>query len=376
MDKRINVGIIGTRFMGRAHSSAWGRVSKHFNLAFTPVMKVSCGRSIDAHHQAFADQYGWESLSDDWEQVVNDPDVDIIDICTSNKSHYSIAMAAIKAGKHVICEKPLAMNATESQVMYETARKAGVVHMTAFNYRQVPAIIYAQQLIQEGKIGKIRHFDAVYYQDWLIDPDFPFVWRNDLEEAGSGAHGDMNAHLVDLARYLVGEVTDVSGTQDIFIKERRIGEGSETREVTADDATSFLCHFENGAMGSFITSRFATGRKNYLKFELFGSKGALKFELERLNELQYYSTTDEQGDQGFRTILVTENVHPFINAWWPPGHIIGWEHTFIHEIKAFLDAIANNEDVVPNFYDGWKTQQVMDAVVIAAASRKWINIGQ
>lgn len=376
MDKRINVAIMGTRFMGRAHSSAWSRVSQHFDLAFKPVLKLSCGRSVDAHHQEFADQYGWESISDDWEQVVNDPDIDIVDICTSNKSHYSIAMAAIKAGKHVICEKPLAMNATEAQLMYETAKKAGVVNMTAFNYRQVPAIIYAKQLIQEGKLGQIRHFDAVYYQDWLIDPDFPFVWRNDVEEAGSGAHGDMNAHLVDLARYLVGEITDVSGTQNIFIKERTIGEGPETRQVTADDATSFLCHFENGAMGSFITSRFATGRKNYLKFELFGSKGALKFELERLNELQYYSTMDDQGDRGFRTILVTENVHPFIKAWWPPGHIIGWEHTFIHEIKVFLDAIAKNEEVTPNFYDGWKTQQVMDAVVIAAANRKWIKLGQ
>ena len=374
MKPKFNVAIIGTRFMGRAHSNAWANVARHFNLAFEPVMKVACGRQIDDHIEGFAKQYGWETVSDKWEEVINDPDIDIVDISTSNKSHFPIAMAAIKAGKHVICEKPLAMTADEAHQMYSAAQKAGVIHMTAFNYRQVPAIIYAKEMIAKGKIGDIRHFDAVYYQDWLIDPEFPFVWRNDIDEAGSGAHGDMNAHLVDLARYLVGEIDDVSGTQTIFVKSRPIGEGNERRLVSADDATSFLCHFENGALGSFITSRFATGRKNYLKFELFGSKGSLKFELERLNELQFYSTMDETGDQGFRTILVTENVHPFINAWWPPGHIIGWEHTFIHEIKQFIDAIAQKTDASPSFFDGWKTQQVMDAVVIAAKEKRWVKL--
>ena len=374
MTPKVNVAIIGTRFMGRAHSNAWANVAKHFTLAVEPVMKVACGRQIDDHIKAFAEQYGWESVSDQWEDVVSDPDIDIVDISTSNKSHYPIAMAAIMAGKHVICEKPLAMTAEQAQEMYSAASKAGIVHMTAFNYRQVPAIIYAKEMINAGKIGDIRHFDAVYYQDWLLDPEFPFVWRNDITEAGSGAHGDMNAHLVDLARYLVGEIVDVSGTQTIFVKERPTGTGPEKRQVTADDATSFLCHFDNGALGSFITSRFATGRKNYLKFELFGSKGSLKFELERLNELQYYATSDEQGDQGFRTILVTENVHPFINAWWPPGHIIGWEHTFIHEVKQFLDAIAQKADASPSFFDGWRTQQVMDAVVSAAEKKQWMRV--
>jgi predicted dehydrogenase len=374
MTQKVNVAIIGTRFMGRAHSNAWANVARHFKLDLEPIMKVAVGRQIDEHIKSFANQYGWESVSDTWEDVVNDPGIDVVDISTSNKSHYPIAIAAIKARKHVICEKPLAMTADEAKEMYLAANDAGVVHMTAFNYRQVPAIIYAKQLIKEGKIGDIHHFDAVYYQDWLIDPDFPFVWRNDIVEAGSGAHGDMNAHLVDLARYLVGEVTDVSGTQAIFVKERRVDDGPQKREVTADDATSFLCHFDNGALGSFITSRFATGRKNYLKFELFGSKGSLKFELERLNELQYYSTKDDQGDQGFRTILMTENVHPFINAWWPPGHIIGWEHTFIHEVKQFLDAIASKSDLAPSFYDGWKTQAVMDAVVNAAEKKQWVQV--
>ena len=374
MENQINVAIIGTRFMGRAHSNAWANVATHFNLAQEPVMKVACGRKIDDRVREFAEKYGWASVSDDWQAVVTDPEIDIIDICTSNKSHFPIAMGAIQSGKHVICEKPLAMTAKEAQMMYEAAQQAGVVHMTAFNYRQVPAIIYAKAMIDAGKIGTIRHFDAVYYQDWLIDPDFPFVWRNDIIEAGSGAHGDMNAHLVDLARYLVGEISDVSGAQKIFVTERSVGIGPETRKVTADDATSFICHFDNGALGSFITSRFATGRKNYLKFELFGSRGSIKFELERLNELQYYSVDDEQGDQGFRTILVTENVHPFIEAWWPPGHIIGWEHTFIHEIKQFLDAIAHKKELHPNFYDGWKTQQVMDAVVDAADQRQWISV--
>ena len=372
--KEINVGLIGTRFMGRAHSNAWGSVATHFDIDFRPVMKVSCGRNKDEHHMNFAAQYGWEEISDNWKEVIERDDIDIIDICTSNKTHFPIVMAAIDAGKHVICEKPLAMTADEAKKMADAAKKNGVVHMTAFNYRQVPAIIYAKLMIDAGKIGEIRHFDAVYYQDWLIDPEFPFVWRNDIAVAGSGAHGDMNAHLVDLARYLVGEVTSVNGIQNIFVHERSSADGSGNKKVTADDATSFLCTFNNGAMGSFITSRFATGRKNYLKFELFGSKGSLKFELERLNELQYYSTTDEQGDQGFRTIIMTENVHPFINAWWPPGHIIGWEHTFIHEVKQFLDAISHKKELHPDFFDGWKTQQVMDAVVTAANEKKWVSI--
>ncbi len=376
MGKTLNIGIIGTRFMGRAHSNAWTNVDRHFRVAFKPVLKIACGRQIDEHIKDFANQYGWESVSDDWQAVVSDPQIDAIDICTSNKSHFPIAVEAVKAGKHVICEKPLAMTASEAKLMYESAKQAGVVHMTAFNYRQVPALIYAKEMIKAGKIGEIRHFDAVYYQDWLIDPDFPFVWRNDINEAGSGAHGDMNAHLVDLARYLVGEITDVSGTQSIFVKQRSPADGTEMREVTADDATSFICHFENEALGSFIASRFATGHKNYLKFELFGSKGSLRFNLERLNELDYYSVDDDQGDQGYRNIIVTENVHPYIQAWWPPGHIIGWEHTFIHEIKQFLDAIANNTECQPNFYDGWKTQEVMDAVVESAKMKQWVKINQ
>ncbi len=374
MDKKLNVAIIGTRFMGRAHSNAWAAVGRHFKLTSQPVMKVAVGRHLDDHIRDFAAQYGWETVSADWQTAVTDPKIDIVDICTSNKSHFPIALAAIQAGKHVLCEKPLAMTAAEALQMAEAAQKAGVVHMTGFNYRQVPAIIYAKQMIEAGKIGEIRHFDAVYYQDWLLDPATPYCWRNDLEEAGSGAHGDMNAHLVDLARYLVGEVRDVAGTQSIFVKERTVGAGPEKRAVTADDATSFLCHFENGALGSFIVSRFATGRKNDLTFELYGSKGALKFELERLNELQYYSTDDEPGDQGFRTILMTENVHPFINAWWPPGHIIGWEHTFIHEVKRFLDAIETGSGLHPDFFDGWKTQSVLDAVVNAVQEQNWITL--
>ena len=373
MNKNLNIAIIGTQFMGRAHSNAWANVARHFNVGLKPVLKIACGRKIDPRHRAFAEKYGWENLSDNWENVVSDPSIHVVDICTSNKTHFPIAMAAIESGKHVICEKPLAMHTEEARLMCEAAQQAGIVHMTAFNYRQVPAIIYAKELIKQGKIGEIRHFDAVYYQDWLIDPDFPFVWRNDIQEAGSGAHGDMNAHLVDLARFLVGEISSVAGVQKIFVKERP-SEGGVKRTVTADDATSFLCHFEDGGLGSFITSRLATGRKNYLKFELFGSTGSIKFELERLNELLYYSNNDDQGTQGYRNILVTENVHPFIHAWWPPGHIIGWEHTFIHEIKQFIDAIEQSGEVQPSFYDGWKTQQVMDAVVLAASKHAWVSV--
>jgi predicted dehydrogenase len=231
----------------------------------------------------------------------------------------------------------------------------------------------AKQLVAEGKIGHIRHFNAVYYQDWLVDPSFPIVWRHDVQEGGSGAHGDMNAHTVDLARYLVGEIEAVSGALEIFVKERPLADGSGMGAVTADDAMYFLARFRDGALGSFMATRFATGRKNYLRLEIFGSEGSLAFNLERLNELEYYSRADEDKEQGFRTIVVTQSSHPFISAWWPPGHIIGWEHTFIHEVRDLLQAVDKGEDVYPDFYDGLRCQQVLDAVVQSAREWRWVE---
>jgi predicted dehydrogenase len=246
--------------------------------------------------------------------------------------------------------------------------------MVAFNYRRVPALMLAKQLIEQGKIGRVFHFNAVYYQDWLVDPAFPYVWRHDARVAGSGAHGDMNAHIVDLARFLVGEIEAVCGAQEIFIKERPLANGAGRRTVTADDAAFALARFRQGALGSFMVTRFATCRKNFMRLEIFGSEGSLGFTLERLNELEYYSRSNAPAEQGFRTIIVTENVHPYLKSWWPPGHIIGWEHTFIHEIGDFLTAVANGSEVHPDFEDGLRCQLVLDAIEASAREGRWVEV--
>jgi predicted dehydrogenase len=371
--KEINIGIVGAQFMGRAHSNAWNDLDRFYDLPFKPVLKAACDINPQSQ-QDFAERHGWQSFETSWETLVKRKDIDIIDICTPNNSHMPIAVAAAKAGKHVICEKPAAMNAAEAKLMYEAAENAGVKNMIAFNYRRVPALALAKKMISEGKLGIIHHFNAVYYQDWLVDPEFPWVWRHDLKLAGSGAHGDMNAHTVDLARFLVGEIESVCGEEKVFISERKIPGSNKPGNVTADDATSFLARFANGASGNFIATRFATGRKNFLRLEIFGSEGSILFNLERLNELEYYSRKDEAGEQGFRNILVTESTHPYLNKWWPPGHIIGWEHTFIHEMGDFLLAVANNETITPSFFDGYKNQLILDKVIESAHQRKWIDI--
>lgn len=373
MCKEINIGIVGTKFMGRAHSNAFITAPYFFDLPARPVLRVACGRNV-SDLEAFAKQFGWQTTETSWEHMVARDDIDLVDICTSNLTHMPIAVAAAKAGKHILCEKPIALNAEEARQMLEAARESGVRHMVAFNYRRAPAIVLAKQLIEEGKIGKILHFNAVYYQDWLVDPNFPFVWRHDVKEGGSGAHGDMNAHTVDLARYLVGEIEAVSGAQEIFVKERPLTDSTGTGVVTADDATYFLARFGNGALGSFLATRFATGRKNYLRLEIFGSEGGLVFNLERLNELEFYSRGDEGTEQGFRTIMVTESSHPYVSAWWPPGHTIGWEHTFIHEVSDFMVAVAKDEPIYPDFYDGLRCQQVLDAAVESTVEGRWVGV--
>jgi predicted dehydrogenase len=373
MSTEVNVGIVGTKFMGRAHSNAWIDVPYWFDLPARPVLRAACGRNV-SDLETFAKRFGWQTTETSWEQLVARDDIDLVDICTSNVTHMPIAVAAAEAGKHVFCEKPIAMNADEARQMLDAAREAGVRHMVAFNYRRVPAIILAKQLIEEGKMGQIRHFNAVYYQDWLVDLDSSFVWRHDVKEGGSGAHGDMNAHTVDLARYLVGEIEAVSGAKEIFVKERPLDDGTGMGTVTADDALCFIAKFRDGALGTFMATRFATGRKNYLRLEIFGSEGALVFNLERLNELEFYSRADEEKEQGFRTIMVTEESHAFISVWWPPGHIIGWEHTFIHEVRDLLLAIDKGEPVYPDFYDGLRCQQVLDAALKSADERCWVEV--
>jgi predicted dehydrogenase len=373
MEKEINVGIVGTQFMGRAHSNAYLDVAHYFNLPLKPVMKVACDTNAEVL-SPFMERFGWQHGETDFRNLLAREDIDMVDICTSNATHMPIAVQAAKAGKHIICEKPIAIHADEARMMLEAAEEAGVKHMVAFNYRRVPAIQLAKSLIDQGKIGKIHHFNAVYYQDWLVDPAFPMVWRHDVKQGGSGAHGDMNAHTVDLARYLVGEIESVCASSKIFVKNRPLADGSGSGTVTADDSLSFLARFSNGAEGTFLATRFATGMKNYLRLEVFGSEGSFIFNLERLNELEYYSRADETDVQGFRTIMVTESSHPFIDHWWPPGHIIGWEHTFIHEIADFITAVGENSKVTPDFYDGYRCQLVLDAALESTVKEKWIQI--
>ena len=375
MNKTINIGIVGTQFMGRAHSNAWMDVDKFYDLPARPVMKAACD-NVAENLEPFCERFGWQSQETDWKKLIARNDIDVIDICTSNNVHMPIAVAAAKAGKHIICEKPVAMNAAEAKAMLDAAQSAGVKHMVAFNYRRVPAIALARQMIEDGKIGKVFHFNAVYYQDWLVDPEFPYVWRHDKKVAGSGAHWDMNAHIVDLARFLVGEIEAVCGAEEVFIKERKLADGSGKGKVTADDALFSLARFSDGALGSFMATRFASGRKNYLRFELFGSEGSLLFNLERLNEIQYYTRSEAGCEQGFRTILATESDHPYINKWWPPGHIIGWEHTFIHEVGDLLTAIGKDQPIAPNFQDGLRNQQVLDAMQMAAEKKAWVEVAQ
>ena len=373
MSEPIKVGIIGTKFMGRAHSNAFIDVPHFYDLPRQPVMRAACGVD-EASLKTFAQRFGWETTETSYQRLVSRDDIDLVDICTSNANHARMAIAAAKAGKHIICEKPLAMNANEARRMLDAANEAGVRHIVAFNYRRVPAIALAKQLIDEGKIGKIYHFNAVYLQDWMVDPNSPFAWRSDAIQAGSGAHGDLNSHIIDLARYLNGEVSAVSAVMETFVKERPLPGGKGKATVTVDDAAFLLARFQNGGIGSFQATRFAPGRKNFLRLEIFGSKGSLNFNLERLNELEFHSLEDDPKAQGFRTIMVTEPMHPYLEKWWPVGHIIGWEHSFIHEIGDFLLAVAKNEPVYPDFYDGLRCQQVLDAAVQSSVEQRWIEV--
>ena len=382
--KKVNVAIIGTGFMGKAHSNAWGRTPKFFQLGIKPVMKVACDTEVECT-STFANNWGWEEIETDWHKVVERKDVDIIDICTPTWLHQEIAIAAAKNGKHIFCEKPITLSYAGAKEMYEAAEKAGVVHYINHNYRRAPAITFARQLIDEGKIGTIYHWRGTYLQDWITDPKFPLTWHLQKKFAGAGPHYDLNSHSVDLGRYLVGEIAAVTAMMKTFITERPlpgIGAGTfkagtgatDMAKVTVDDAAFMLAEFENGALGSFEASRFASGRKNYNYFEIYGSKGSLIFNLERMNELQYLNLADAADEQGFRTILVTNSTHPYVAAWWPPGHIIGYEHAFSHAIVDFLMAIEKGTKISPNFYDGMKAMQVLEAAIKSSTTGRKVTV--
>lgn len=384
--KTLNVAIIGTGFMGKAHSNAWSRTHKFFQLGIKPVMKVACDTEVDCT-TTFANNWGWENIETDWRKVIERKDVDIVDICTPTWLHQEIAIAAAQHGKHIFCEKPITLSYAGAKQMFEAAEKAGVVHYVNHNYRRAPAVSFARQLIDEGKIGTIYHWRGTYLQDWITDPKFPLTWHLQKKFAGAGPHYDLNSHSVDLGRYLVGDIQAVTAIMKTFITERPlpgIGAGTfkagtgatDMAQVTVDDAAFMLAEFENGALGSFEASRFANGRKNYNYFEIYGSKGSLIFNLERMNELQYLDLSDPADEQGFRTILVTNSTHPYVAAWWPPGHIIGYEHEFSHAIVDFITAIDKGTKIAPNFYDGMKAMQVLEAAIKSAETGKKVAVAE
>ena len=383
MPQTINVGLVGYKFMGKAHSNAYRQVRHFFpDVARYPMLKALCGRDAAAVREA-AEQYGWQDVETDWRALVARDDIELIDISTPGDTHAPIAIAAAEAGKHVFCEKPLANTLDEARQMQAAIERAGVVGMVNFNYRRVPAVQLAKQLIEQGRLGQIYHWRAVYLQDWIMDPNFPLVWRLQKDVAGAGTLGDLGAHIVDLARMLVGEITAVTGLTHTFIKQRPVqaasdaglgaSAGTEMGEVTVDDAALFLTRFDSGAVGAFEVTRFAKGRANFNSFEINGSKGSLVFNLERMNELQVLFDDDPAETRGFRTILVTDAAHPYMNVWWPAGHIIGWEHTFTHTVRDLLDGIAAGTSPAATFADGVRCQAVLDAVERSAGSGAWVE---
>jgi predicted dehydrogenase len=376
----LGVGMVGHAFMGRAHSQAWRSVGAFFDVPYVPVMAVLAGRSRERVRRA-ATELGWASVETDWRALLRRDDVQIIDICTPGDTHAEIAIAALQAGKHVLCEKPLANTVTEAEAMTAAAERAaarGVRAMVAFNYRRVPAIALARRLVADGRLGTVRHIRAQYLQDWLADPEAPLTWRLDRERAGSGALGDIGAHIIDTAQFVTGDrLTGVSALLETFVRERPLAiasagltasGGTARGLVTVDDAALFLGRTAGGAIASFEATRFATGRKNALRIEVNGSHGSLAFDFEAMNELWFHDHTLDGGEAGFRRILVTEPSHPYAGAWWPPGHLLGYEHTFTHEIADLLSAIAAGTDPSPSFADGLRVQQVLAAVEASAAN--------
>jgi predicted dehydrogenase len=391
-DTSIGVGMVGHAFMGRAHSQAWRSVGPFFSPPLTPVRAALAGRSAD-RTAAAARELGWAAVETDWKALVRRDDVQLVDICTPGDSHAEIAVAALEAGKHVLCEKPLANSVEEAEAMAAAARRAaerGVRSMVGFNYRRVPALTLARRLVAEGRLGEIRHVRAQYLQDWLTDPRAPLVWRLQKDRAGSGALGDIGAHIIDAAQFVVGQtLTGVSALMETFVRERPLpeadgagglggaGGGQDTGPVTVDDAALFIGRTSGGALASFEATRFATGRKNALRLEVNGSSGSLAFDLESLNELWFHDHAEDAATAGFRRIMVTEPVHPYAGAWWPPGHILGYEHTFTHQFADLLTAIAEGTDPVPSFADGLQVQRVLAAIERSAADDgRWTGVAE
>ncbi|GGJ02056.1 oxidoreductase [Alicyclobacillus cellulosilyticus] len=382
--QEVRVGIIGYKFMGKAHSHAYHDIPLFFPDVPKPVKQVICGRDASDVEKA-RQQFGWAHAVTDWREVVARDDVDLIDISAPSDVHHEIVLAAARHKKHVFCEKPLALTLQHAREMLAAVQEAGVVHMIGFNYRFAPAVQLAKSLIASGRLGTIYHFRGWFLQDWIVDPEFPLVWRLRKEVAGSGALGDLGAHVIDMARFLVGEISEVVGLAETFIKRRPLaaemtglsasGEASgEYGEVTVDDATVFLARFANGAIGTFEATRFAPGHRCTHAFEINGSKGSVRFDFERMNELEVFFRDDDADVQGFRRILATDPPHAFADRWWPAGHGLGYEHTIVHEVVELLAALRDGRQPVPNFEDGLRCQAVLEAVERSIAERAWVKV--
>ena len=382
--QNLNIGLVGYKFMGKAHSNAYSRLGMFFDCSVQVTKKAICGRDQNWVAKS-AEKFGWESCETSWKKLVSREDIDVIDITAPSNVHKEIALAAAANGKHIFCEKPLALTLSDAREMYDAAVKNKVKHQIGFNYRFAPAVQLAKNMIAAGKLGTIRHVRASYLQDFIIDPDFPLVWRLQKDVCGSGSLGDLGAHFIDLARFLVGDIKTVMGMQKTFIKKRPIVErmtglsasaaaDAPMGEVDVDDGTVFLAEFENGALGVFEATRFAQGHKNDLSIEINGDRGSVKFVFERMNELQYFSADDEPGLQGFRLIQASEGIHPYMHAWWPAGHVIGYEHTFVHEMYEYVESIANDNPTSPDFYDGVKCSQIIEAVELASQRRAAVDV--
>ena len=375
--KPLNIGMIGYGFMGRAHSNAYAQVNNFFDLQYRPVLKAVCARDA-AKAKAFADQWGYESVETDWRKLLDRKDIDAVDICVPNNLHCEIAIAAAAAGKMILCEKPLALNAAEGRKMVEAVEKAKVANTVWYNYRRIPAVTLAKKLIDEGKLGKIFHYRAKFLQDWTISPDLPQggagLWRLDAAAAGSGVSGDLLAHCIDTAIWLNGRMDSLSAMTETFIKQRTHTQTGKVQDVTIDDACTFMGKFENGSLANFESTRYARGHKALYTFEINGEHASIAWDLHDLHRLQYFDHKDESQVRGWHSIHVTDGDHPYMGKWWVPGLAIGYESSFVHHVADFLDGLATGTPCSPTFRDSMETQLILDAILDSAKSHQWVNI--
>ena len=379
MTTPLNIGMIGYGFMGRAHSNAYAKVNHFFDLDRRPVLKAACARD-QVKIKAFADKWGYESIETDWRKLIARKDIDAIDICTPNNTHAEIALAAAEAGKMILCEKPLAMNGPEGLKMVQAVEKAKVPNMVWYNYRRIPAVTLAKKLIDEGRLGKIFHYRANFLQDWTISADLPQggtgLWRLDVAAAGSGVSGDLLAHCIDTAIWLNGRLRDLSAMTETFIKERKHTLTGKVEKVGIDDACSFMCHFDNGSLGLFESTRYARGHKALYTFEINGEKASIKWDLHDLHRLEYFDHRDEGQVRGWRSIHVTDGDHPYMGNWWVPGLQIGYEHSFVHQVADFIQGLSKGQPAQPDFRNAYGTQLVLDAILDSAKSHKWVEVAR